>query len=328
MRRDELIRAFGNVRNAINAARIYTTLNNLMRRTSKADLTPGPTLQAYATFMTAYAQFGDAEKRIMDAVKLTPITTPEFWTKLLGSDPGVADPVPVRNGAMLVRDFFPEFEKLLERSTDKASVAIEDAEKSGQPVEARRIRFFIREPGDPSVTVKHLLAILQAIDDLYSAISTVYELPHSELVVGALDSGSDKEFDILGIAKAVKILSDMLLEAWNRYRTAKAADTSVSYKTALEGISLLEKLHAAESKQSISREAAESLRRTIVKSIDSLFSNGVYTDAMEDQPNIVPSVLPVERRRLLTHNVSDLTKDSDGTSPEKNDGADFGEEDE
>jgi hypothetical protein len=113
----------------------------------------------------------------------------------------------------------------------------------------------------------------------------------------------------LGIAKAVKILSETLLECWNRYRSAKATDTSVSFKTALEGISVLEKLQLAQQNSSVSAETAESLRRTIVKSTGDLFSNGVYTEAMEGQPNIVPSALPVERRKLLTHHSPDGKKD-------------------
>jgi hypothetical protein len=133
----------------------------------------------------------------------------------------------------------------------------------------------------------------------------------TELVVGALDSGSDKEFDLLGIAKAVKILSETLLECWNRYRSARAIDTSVSYKTAFEGITLLEKLQVAQQNNSVSAETAESLRRTIVKSIGDLFSNGVYTDAMEGQAIVVPSALPVERRKLLTHTASGGNRDSE-----------------
>jgi hypothetical protein len=320
MRRDEIIRAFENVRRALQQAKIYSVINSSLRRSSKAEIATGPALQAYATFMTAYATFGDAEKRILEVLKLTPILNPEFWSKLtVGPDGPSNISVDARNGAMLARDFFPAFEQLLLRESDTATLSFETAEKPG-PVEAQRIRFFVREPGSPSVTVKHFSEILKAIDNLYGAIETIYELPQADLVVGAMDSGSDKELDIFGIAKAVKILSDTLLECWNRYRTAKALDTSVTYKTAVEGIGLLEKLRAAEGKQSISPEAAESLRRTIVKSIDDLFSNGVYTDAMEGQPNLVPSSLPVERRRLLTHSASsDPTVDGDRLNGDEGD---------
>jgi hypothetical protein len=308
MRRDELIQALENVRRALSQAKIYQVITASLRSGSKSDAGAAPTYQAYATFMTAYASFGEAEKRVMEALKLTPLTNPEFWTKLLARDPSSAAPGEVRLGAMMVRDFFPDIEKLLSRSTDMVGMNFEDHEKSGQPVEARKIRFFVREPGEPSLTVKHFGQIMESIENLHNAITTIYDLPPSELVVGALDSGSDKEFDLLGIAKAVKILSETLLEGWNRYRSAKATDTSVSYKTALEGITVLEKLQLAQQNNSLSAETAESLRRTIVKSIDDLFSNGVYTDAMEGQTNIVPSALPVERRKLLTH-VSDSKKD-------------------
>jgi hypothetical protein len=167
---------------------------------------------------------------------------------------------------------------------------------------------------------------MDSIENLHTAITTIYELPPSELVVGALDSGSDKEFDLFGFAKAVKILSDTLLECWNRYRSAKAIDTGVSYKTAIEGIAVLEKLQLAHQNNSVSAETAESLRRTIVKSINDLFSNGVYTDVMEEQTNVVPSALPIERRKLLTHRASNEKRD-DSARPDDSDLHKIDEED-
>jgi hypothetical protein len=313
MRRDELIAAIESVRKALQHAEIHAVVQALMRPGSKEQAAgSGIGFQAYATFMIAYSNFGSAEKAILEALKLIPITKPVFWNGLTSKereDRLSDDAVHARQGAILARDFLPAIEQLLRRTTDTVTLTFEDIEKSGQPVEARRIKFFIREPGDPSLTVKHLARIMESIESLHSALSTIHDLPPSELVVGSMDSGSDKEFDLLGIAKAIKILSDTLLECWNRYRSAKAWDTSVSYKTALEGISVLEKLQHAQKNNSVSAETAESLRRTIVKSIDDLFSNGVYTDGMEAQPNIIPSALPVERRKLLTHRPLDEVAD-------------------
>ena len=309
MRRDELIHGIENLRKALSQARIQQVITSALRSGTKPESTSAAGYQAYATFMIAYAGFGEAERKLMGALKLLPIISPEFWTKISARESSGAEAAEARLGTLMVRDFFPAIEELLRRSTDDVGLSFEDLEKSGQPVEARKIRFFIREPGEPSLTVKHFAQIMESIENLHSAITTIYDLPPNELVVGALDSGSDKEFDLLGIAKAVKILSETLLEGWNRCRSAKATDASVSYKTALEGISVLEKLRIAEQSNSISAESAESLRRTIVKSIDDLFSNGVYTEVMEGQPNIVPSALPVERRKLLTHHVSDGKKD-------------------
>jgi hypothetical protein len=129
-------------------------------------------------------------------------------------------------------------------------------------------------------------------------------LTHTDLVVASLDSGSDKEFDLLGIASAVEKLSQTLLEVWNRIQSVKAVKAKVNYAAACDGIEVLVKLHAAESSNAIPKEQAETIRRTIVGSITTLFENGVYTEAMEGQVIPAPSALPIERRKLLTHQTS------------------------
>jgi ketosteroid isomerase-like protein len=143
MRRDELTQAFENLRRALSQAKIHQVLSAAMRVSSKSEAgASANTYQAYATFMTAYASFGDAEKTIMAALKLTPLASPEFWTKLATRDPGSGSDISeTRLGSLLVRDFFPALEKLLKRTTDQVGMSFEGGEKPGQSVEARKIRF-------------------------------------------------------------------------------------------------------------------------------------------------------------------------------------------
>jgi hypothetical protein len=300
MRRDQLIHAINNLVGALKAAKVHETVLAATRAAgTKENLSRAELFRSYAHFMTAYADFGEDERYLLSIFGLEPIVTPEFWEKL-SRDQGSSG-LTIRRGLSFSIDFLPTIAGMIERESDRTNVTFQDPSDPSQTVETERIRFYVRDPGVPTLTLKHFSTILKSIEDLHSSIETIENLKHSDLVVASLDSGSDKEFDLLGIASAVKKLSETLLEVWNRIQSAKAVKAKVNYGAACEGIAVLVKLHAAEKNNAIPKEQAESIRRTITSSIAELFENGVYTDAMEGQIVPPPSALPIDRRKLLTH---------------------------
>ncbi|WP_027569953.1 hypothetical protein [Bradyrhizobium sp. URHA0013] len=303
MRRDQLIGATENLANALESSKIHQVLLSAIR-SSKDPISPNQLFSAYASFMTAYANFGPTEKYLMKLFKVERLIVPEFWEGLIKQD-GSPSSMTVRRGITLVTEFLPSVARMLERPSDKSNLAFENPVDPSKTVDSEKIRFFVRDPGVPTLTVGHFSSILGAIEELHSAIETVEQTKHSDLVVASLDSGSDKEFDLLGVAAAVRKLSETLLEVWSRIQSARATKAKVNYGAACEGIAVLVKLNAAEKSNAIPKDQAESIRRTIISSITHLFENGVYTEAMEAQVNPLPSALPVDRRKLLTHQPSE-----------------------
>jgi hypothetical protein len=299
MRRDELIEAARNLLGALKASNMTQTVLSATRPNTRDGVASGLLFAAYANFMTNYSSFGENEKTLMKLFHIEPITSTSLWEKLVKPEGNVA--IQVRRGLTFLEEFLPTVISMLERESDRNNATFEDPSDPSRLVESERIRFFVRDPGLPTLTLQHFAGILRSIGELHSSIETVEQYKHTELIVASLDSGSDKEFDLLGIASSVKKLSETLLEVWNRIQAAKATKAKVNYASACEGIAVLVKLNAAEKSNAIPREQAESIRRTIVGSINELFENGVYTAEMENQNIPVPSALPIDRRKLLTH---------------------------
>jgi len=210
----------------------------------------------------------------------------------------------------LIMDYIPPLLELLRRTSETDEIILEEPAKKGKSktISTARLTFLVREPNAPNLTVNQFAEILEAIQSLYNIILKVNELENSELVVGSLDSGSDKSIDIIGVASGIAKLSDLLLQSWDRVRFARSAKTAASIKTASDGLTLLTQVNTAAEKGAITAEEAEKLRRTVIKSIDDLFHNGVYTRTMEESRPIQPSQLPVERRKLITHFSGDHPK--------------------
>jgi hypothetical protein len=306
MRREEFIHAVQTVRKAIRDARIPHIVRVPGRDTSPEGIKA--ILESYSTFMTSYSRFQAPEKKVFEAFGLTPLIDPAYWQRLIIGSKDEPSRVPtsatLRLGTVLLDEYVPRVVELLRQDTPLAPIVVRDGAKRGSKestAATEALKFLIRESASPSLSVEQFAHILGAIQSLYDVILKVNKLGHAELVVGALDSGSDKSLDVIGVATAVSKLKELLLESWDRLRFAHASKVSVSIKTAGDGLSLLTQLSAAVKAGTISAAEGEKLRRTVLKSIDELFNSGVYTTDMEIAIPVKPSELPAERRKLIEH---------------------------
>ncbi len=243
---------------------------------------------------------------------LEPVFTSAFWNSIvLGNQTGRGETMLVRRGVGFLDDFAPKFGALLVRTSEQQELVL-DQNEDRKASETNRLTFLVREPSAPSLTIKAFAEILTSLDTLYSVVLKINGLDATELVVGALDAGSDKSFDVIGVAGAITKLSDLLLQAWDKVRFARALKTTSNFKAALEGLTFLEHLKHTAENGGVSAEEAEKLRRTAVNCISNLFSAGVYTFQMETQPVVKPSQLPVERRKQITHYVEQPLKKGKG----------------
>lgn len=302
MRRDEFVRAVQRVREAIIEAKVVDGIRTISREPNTAAAQIPNLFESYAKIMTSYSSFSEAEKEIMAAFGLNPLIEPKFWQGVVVRE-SAGRISQVSRGANLLVDYLPKIIPLLSQADEVETISVPDENKKHKlkTVRSQKIKFFIREDQAPNLSVVDFTHVLKALDNLYGVILKVNKLGHSELIVGALDSGSDKSLDVIGIAEAISKLSDLLLQAWDRARYARSSKTSASIKTVSDGIALITQISSAVSSGAINAAEGEKLRRTVFKSLEDLFSNGVYTAAMEADVLPRPSQLPVERQKLIEH---------------------------
>jgi ABC-type cobalamin transport system ATPase subunit len=101
------------------------------------------------------------------------------------------------------------------------------------------------------------------------------------LIIGSMDSGSEKSFDVIAVASAISKLSSFLLECWNRIRFHSAEKAEKNIKTVSEGLDVIAKIEQNLEKRSIGEAEAARLKKVVLKYVNNLFNNGVYTPEME-----------------------------------------------
>jgi hypothetical protein len=242
-------------------------------RDDKETPTLAQVLDTFATFMNNYSRFSETEREIVTAFNLDPLREAEFWYDMLSAKEVKTrqQAVDARWSTLMMEQYIPKVLHLLQRPLESVPIIVRDSGKKEKSksklLPTETVTFFIRESETPNLSVDQFAHILNAVQNLYNVILKVHNLGHSELVVGALDSGSDKSIDIIGVAAAIAKLSELLLQSWDRVRFGRTAKMSASIKTASDGLTLLTQVASAVSAGTITNAEGEKLRRTVVKSI-------------------------------------------------------------
>jgi hypothetical protein len=300
MRRDQIASSIRKITESLTATGVMRLLDSLAGSFDNQKDGNDPNIEilnVFSRFMIAYNAYSDEERDIFTRLRLDDIADPGYWASIsLGQS---SKGVEVRHriwptiiAARNVIDFSGLFISLLERAPLVPSAA-SDSTSVG------RLTIFLRDEGVPSLTVRHLAEALTDLESLYSILCRLEGITPSPLVIGAIDSGSDKSFDVLGIAKALDRITHLMLECWDRVRFSKATKAEKSFKTFAEGLSVLNEIRDAVSKKAMSEAEGEKLKRNVLRNIDGLLSNGVYIPEMEVLDPIRPTALPIERKKLI-----------------------------
>lgn len=301
MRRDTLLTALANVKAALEASSAHQVLSYLGSR-SKSEDTLSPSfvtsaLSGYAQFMIAYNEFGNEEKKILEDFGFLELKEASTW--ITPTRPEPRKPTVSARIRYYLETAEPFF-KLLTRQADIKEIIVQDT-KTRKPIQTKKLTFIIREQESPTLTLSDFSSIISDIENAFQTILKINSDPPSDLIILALDSGSDKSIDVAGIAGAVEKFSNFLLEVWDRVRFARANKVRASIKTASDGLTLLNELRAAQEKGALSAEEAEKLKRVLLKSVDDLFAKGVYTREMQDNVPLRPNEVEYHRVKQITH---------------------------
>jgi hypothetical protein len=205
---------------------------------------------------------------------------------------------------------------LLEREENNKEVIVQTGDKNSvKAFPTRKLTFFIRDSNSPTLTLRDFSSIIDDIESAFQAALKISGAAPSDLIILGLDSGSEKSLDVAGIAEAVDKLSTFFLEAGDRIRFSRSSKARANIKAASDGLSLLNELRASQEKGSVSPEEAEKLRRTLLKSVDDLFTKGVYTREMQESLPLKPNQVTYQRTKLITHYGDVHTGDDRAANP-------------
>lgn len=312
MRRNELIKSLTVVKNAVVSTGIDSLFNEIRTKQPAERIVESPiALSAYSNFIMAYTNFNPIEKQILSSFELDILHDINFWSRLMdkGSDE-IGLLFSVRTNSQALSNAIDKIIPLLSRTSDFIETSVDGVNSEGvtKKIELKTLTFIIKEDKNVDISIDNLLEILNSIKSIFEVICRVHSIDRTELFIGSIDSGSDKSIDIIGIAEAVNKSSAFIMECWDRFRFRKEQKLDKSFKTMTEGLSVIDKIQSSVDSNSISVEEAEKLKRSVIKSMDTLIGNGVYTPEAESRAIPLPSQIPVERRLMIEYQDPDTPR--------------------
>jgi hypothetical protein len=106
-----------------------------------------------------------------------------------------------------------------------------------------------------------LANVLESINHLYTACALMNNESPSTLSVISCDSGSDKSFDFLGLAKIIECVERIISTLWDRVIFFREHQFEERLDLINKSLPIIEHIHKLEEQKQIDPELAEILRR-------------------------------------------------------------------
>ncbi|HEY0314439.1 MAG TPA: hypothetical protein VGC56_18340 [Allosphingosinicella sp.] len=257
-------------------------------------------LSAITDFINKVSSYSDAEISILHIFQLTDLADPEAWQAAI-REPDIDFLFQNNNRVNNVVNFLPMVTELLRREYDPKM-----AEPSASELEVQTV-ILADEGGDSLSAPTRLIELLASVESIYKIIATVEGMPDAKLAVVGLDSGSEKSFDFLGLARLMHELRETLKEVYNMVAFHRQNVTLKNLQVAGETMSVVQKIAKMEQNELIPEEEGRRLRHALYTNLEKFAATGAYTREM-DGPRQPASLVMKPQPFLLTGPIGEMDR--------------------
>lgn len=315
MRRDHIVRAVDNLREALQHARI----REILRFARNGEQPEGVSktqkvLLAYNVFSRHYQQFGEQEKELMSHFGLAPLLDINFWSSLIDGEHAVSRKVlaDVDVGAYNVIYVMPRLRELLIRDNDQDELTVASSE--GVEHKVKRVRVFIAERARSLTDPQLIINVIRSIEEMYESLTGLRGDKGVSLVIGSIDSGSVKSIDFFGASDIMQEIDTLLLDVWDRLKYSNEENYRYQIEVALMAAGFVNTVNDSRSAEVITEEQGQRITRRVAKAIETLFKSGAYTQSMDEPREVRASNVLVPKTELIEYKAEEKRQTTDAGS--------------
>lgn len=252
--------------------------------------------EVFQKYSVATSSYGEAEIDVCKILGLEQLLAAATWEKLATApDPGFL--FEWLRKIDFAKTHLPKLVKLFRQEHVLEA-------KTGGPLpkelEGRTaITFILPEDAHEYSTPGRLIAALDAITSIYSVFCTIEGQSETDLIVLACDSGSDKSFDFLGLAKMMEQVRKFVIAIWDRRVFYRHMHASQCIALIAQSLPVVERIEELKRSKAIDPEQAELLKRKTLQGATMFLESGIYIDEMAHESNHSPRQLMRPEPKLL-----------------------------
>ena len=162
------------------------------------------------------------------------------------------------------------------------------------------IRITFVEDDDQFSTVQRVIDGLSACQEIYGGLQRLNGDTSTPLAIGAIDSGSDKSFDLFGAAALMKEFRELIVSLWGLVVFHREHKLGRRLELLASALPILERVTALEQANRLGREEAQIIRNSFVEGTKKFVAAGVLTDDLTEHATHSPRALLAPEPKLLT----------------------------
>lgn len=312
MQRKDMIAAISDVSDALEKSGVV----GVLRQTRSEKSAPRDTsekLRALRDYAVLASNFKPVARSLAKILKLELLEDPEVWLQLVASnDSGMA--LTLARAVSTVQSELPKILTLLQQESVKSAPSTQDDATKAAALDSLRITF-VEEDGRFS-TVQRLVDGLSACQEIYDGLQRLSGDASRPLAIGAIDSGSDKSFDLFGAAALMKEFRELVVSLWGLVVFHREHKLGRRLELLASALPILERVTALEQANRLGREEAQIIKNCFIEGTKKFVAAGVLTEDLEAHATHNPRALLAPEPKLLTGPASADMAASDPSDPE------------
>ena len=293
MRRIELEHAIRALQAALNESGLLEIVTKPEQR--KEDRNIQDVLSAMRSYAVHESRFDATTRTLAKIMDLSELGEVEMWLGLIRGD----DPVLYMLRARLIfaNEYLPKITALLKQKDLTDFLAAQTGPKDESNYGTLRV--IVLEESAQFSRPERLIQVLEAVTSLHDSCSRIQGVSSDQLTVLSCDSGSDKSFDFLGIAKIVEQIKEIIIALWERVAFFKERKLQAQVEALSETLPVLSTVTDMVNSNKLSKEEAEIVRRGILNGCKKFIAAGAIIPEIEEHSVHNPRVLMAPERKLL-----------------------------
>lgn len=159
--------------------------------------------------------------------------------------------------------------------------------------------------------------VFESIQGFYEVSADILHLNQNTISVISCDSGSDKAFDFLGLAKAIEMVKETIIAFWNKLVFFREDKSGRQLELIAESLPIIEKINQMHTNGSIEPEKAELLRRKVFNCLDKFSKSGSTIPEIEQYTVINPRQLMRPEPKLLVAHFETNSLENPNETPKR-----------
>jgi hypothetical protein len=269
-------------------------------------------LKSLNEYSLGVSRFSEVEREISKIMELDVFVDVNNWQEMITERHSVFE---LASKVRTTFSFLPKFLRLIEQ--DNVEIMKHDLSKAPPEFQGKALLtvIILEEKGVYS-SPKRIIETLEAIDLIYDSVAILNEeRTEQKMILLACDSGSDKSFDFLGLAKLVEMVKEIILSLWDRVVFFREKQMGERIDLIAKSLPVIERIVEMEKLNHLAPEQAEILRRNIVSGVEKFIQAGAIIPEVESHSRYNPRQLMAPEPKLLAMPTTSVSQHSESHTP-------------